>query len=60
VAQSCDNARGRFLKEPKSFRHGYNTHAATAKLLEDAVVGDILTDRRVGTRHGDAILGLRP
>jgi hypothetical protein len=36
----------------------HNTHAAPAKFLNDAVVGDGLPDEHVGTRHSAAILKL--
>ena len=32
-------------------------HPATAQLLKDPVVGDVLADERVGTRYSAAILG---
>ena len=35
----------------------HHTHAAPAKLLDDAVVGDGLADEGVGLRHSAVILG---
>ena len=35
----------------------HHTHAATAKLFDNAVVGDGLADEGVGLRHSAAILG---
>src|SRR5215475_4572806 len=37
-----------------------HTHAATAKLVDNAVVRDRLSDERVGIRHSGAILGCAP
>jgi len=34
-----------------------NTHAAAAEFFGDVIVGDDLTNERVGVRHGGAILG---
>jgi hypothetical protein len=34
-----------------------HTHSATAEFLDNAVVGDGLTDEGVGVRHSAAILG---
>ena len=34
-----------------------DTHPATAQLLDDAVVGEGLADKRVGVRHNAAMLG---
>jgi len=35
----------------------HHTHPAATKFLDDAVVGDGLTDEGVGVRHSDDILG---
>ena len=35
----------------------HHTHPAATKLLDDAVVGDGLANKRVGVRHSDAIIG---
>ena len=36
----------------------HHTHTATTQLFEDAVMGEGLSDERVGVRHGAAILAL--
>jgi len=51
----CDIVRQEFQRhvavQPRIFGFVHNTHPAAAKFLDDAVVGDGLTDEGVGVHH---------